>query len=1385
MFAQTYTLGPTAAPKKTPQSSTTAQQEQSLGWGSNIQNARLARGAQLALAKGDYAQALDYAQRAAQSSPGDPQLWFLLGYAARLNSRFAVAIDAYKRGLHLNPSSLEGLSGLAQTYGQMGRINDAEALLKQVLAADPRQKDDALLLGDLYMRGGDYTTALQPLTQAEHDQPSARAELLMALCYQHLNQMDLASRYLDMAKHRDPNNPDVQRSLAGYYREVGKYADAIAELKAIKNPRPDVVAELAFTYQLNGNLNDSAQLYARAANAVPRDLGLQLSAAQAQVAAGRVDDADPFLTRAQSLNANFYRLHAIRGEIAQLEGHEDQAVAEYREAIAQLPADAAEGPLYGIQLHMDLVELYGGLNDTASAHQQLAIAQTQIGQLNIQGSARPQFLRLRAMIRMNAGELESALADMKEAIALDPHDPNNLQVDGDVLMKMGRVEDAIAVYRRVLDIDPNNRFALTSLGYASRAAGRDQDAEKYFLRLAKADPTLYVPYLALGDLYTSKHEFRRAEEAYAKGYKLAPKDPLIVAGGMNAGIESHDFQLAGLWLKRVTPEMGHEPHVLREEERYYSFQGDYARSASLGEQAIKLLPKDRDVVVYLGYDLLRLERYDELLALTNKYENVFPKEPDVPLLAGYVEKHNGDDEAALADFSEALKRDPEVVTAYVNRGFVLNDLHRPADAAADFEAALKREPKNGEAHLGLAYASLDLHRPQVAVKQSELAEAALGDSKLVHTIRATAYGREGLLSKAIDEYRAALKFTPDDGTLYYGLGDTYFAERRYHEAIDNLQTAARLLPKDPQVDALMARSYANLDERQDAIKYVALAEQKAQTLPPPVPGTESTLSGIYVSTGEALDTIGEQHAAMQRFGKALVVPQANRVNVRLAIAQLMAQQGKSEDAGRQIALAQMESAAGQTEPVTGNQYIEAADIFRTMHEYQLSQNYLERAQAAGASDISVRIGMANNYLAVGDTPRAQSELAAVSNEADSADDYQYLLAQANVFNQQHRGAQALTAFAEATNAAGEDEGAQEGLLAAGANEGYRINPKLSVLSDFSVQPIYEDTTVYVLDSKLDANFAVPPSDTSLLPPPRSSVQTQWTGAFHLHLGNLPTPAGFIQYRNTQGQISVPATNSIVNRNTNDLIGNIGLNPTVRVGDNIVTFNAGIQATMRRDTQSPVQLNQNLLREFAYMSTSAFFDAVSVSGYVIHEAGPFTEINEHSSALTGTLDFRVGEPWGRTALVTGWGMNDQTFTPVRYENYYTSAYIGLEHRFGSRLDIRAVAEDLRAWRVVGANTGNAQDLRPAGTINFAASRNWDFQFDTAYSSTRSFHIYDATQNGFAVTYARPFRRKFNDATGTVELAYPIKFSAGLQQETFFNFTGGHNSMYRPYISITLF
>jgi len=1396
--AQTYKVGPGSPETPQVDSKQASPPNKSLGWGSNIQNARLAGAAESALKDGNYALAVDYAQRAVQATPNDAQLWFLLGYVLRLDGKSQLSVDAYSRGLRLNPLALDGISGLAQAYSTMGRTAEAEHLLNQVLSTDPKRINDAVLLGELLLRDGEYAAALEVLARAEQMQPEARSELLMALAYEHQKQLDLASRYLELARRHAPDNPDVQRSLAGYYRETGDYPAAIAALSSLRSPKPDVQAELAYTYQLAGKEDDAAKLYAQAANAAPHDLALQLSAAQAEVTVGSLDNAAPFVQRAAALDAEHYRLHALRGEIARLQEHPEDAVREYTAALARLPQNPAEGPLYGIQLHMNLAELYQSLDDATAAHRQIEIAQIEIGALDDRGPDRLQFLRLRALIKIAAGDLDGAGIDLKDALAINSQDPNSLQLEGDLLAKLGHYKEAIVVYTQILAIDPVNRSALISLGYAFRNAGDDEDAEKDFQRLAAAYPTLYMPYLALGDLYTTHRDFAKADAAYTKGYELAPANSLIVAGGMNVAIETKHLPMALVWLTRATTAMQQEPHLMREKERYLSFKGEYQQSADVGREAIKKLPTDRDVVVYLAYDLLYLQQYDDLLQLTSHYDAVLPNEPDIPLLTGYAHKHAGQSDQAQKDFSEALQRDSDLVTAYVNRGYVLHDLHRPEAAAADFESALKREPKNGEAHLGLAYASLDLHRPRAALQQVQLAQEEMGDSMPLHLIRATAYGQNGMLVKSAAEYRVALKYSPNDGDLHLALAETLYGQRLYHEAIEELQVAHKLSPDDDVIYSQLARAYAQLKDRAETLRYVQLAEQSSQTTQLTAKDHKQRESRVLVSTGQALSLLGDQKGAMERFERALAAADLatdvattnlaatnnDRISIRLAIAQLMASDGQLDDARRQIALALMEGQTGETLPVTGEQLIEAADIFLSMHDYQLAQTYLQRALLAGASETSVRVSMANTYLALGDTARAQDQLSLFSSSADSEPGYQYLLAKANVLRQEHQNTQALTAFAQAADSAGEDQSAQLALLQAGANEGLRITPRASVLSDFSLSPIFEDTTVYVLDAKLDVPDPGAPS-AGLLPPPRSSIQTQWTAAYHLHLGDLPDSSGFFQIRNAQGQISLPSEALIVNRDTTDYTFNFGVNPTLHVGTNVLNFSAGIQETVRRDSLSPVEMNQNLFRQFLYMSTSSFFNIVSVSGYGIHETGPFTESSQHSRLWAGAVNFRVGRPWGKTALLTGWGASDQQFFPVYGVDYFTSAYLGIQRQVSPRLNFTVEAEDLRAWRIQGPAYAIAKALRPAGSIQFAPTRNWSVQASAAYSRNMGAHVYDAIQSGFAISYAMGVHRAFKDEGKEVELQYPIRFSAGMQQDTFFNFTTGQNRQLRPYVSITLF
>jgi hypothetical protein len=139
----------------------------------------------------------------------------------------------------------------------------------------------------------------------------------------------------------------------------------------------------------------------------------------------------------------------------------------------------------------------------------------------------------------------------------------------------------------------------------------------------------------------------------------------------------------------------------------------------------------------------------------------------------------------------------------------------------------------------------------------------------------------------------------------------------------------------------------------------------------------------------------------------------------------------------------------------------------------------------------------------------------------------------------------------------------------------------------------------------------------------------------------------------------------------------------------------------------------------------------------------------------------------------------------HEYYGTSAYIGLERKFGTRITASAVAEDLRSWRVEGPNFTIAQTLRPAFALSFKANERWAVHTSGAWSQGKGFHEYDNFTNSFLISYTRPLRGNLNDGTGSVPVSYPLRFSIGVEQQTFYSFSGQSKVSIVPVVKLTLF
>ena len=1376
-LGQTYEIngqGSTSAPggqkqSPAPPEGNSNQSTPSFGWGSSIEVARQARAAQDALNRNDYAAAASFAERAAKAAPENAEMWFLLGYCARLEEHYQASVDAYDHGLRMQPNSIKGMAGLGQTYAKMGRDAEAEKILKRVVDANPKDANSLQLAGELVLNS-DPNQALELLQRADALQPSAHTDLLIAHAYERLSQPEESTRYMNRAKNRAPKDPEVLRAVAGEYRDQGKYDEAIAALQAIPSKTVDVQADLAYTYQLAGKLQEAAVLYTRLAKSAKGNLGLTLGAAQALVNLGQADEASSFLDEARQIDPNNYRLHAIAGAIAEADNRFVDASAEYNLALKSLPPRPPEGPLYPIELRLNLYELDLRQEDEAGTRQQLQSASAEISQVNVPVSSRPEMLRLRAAIEAGSGNMDAANKDLQEALSLAPSNVNSLSNYASLQWKLGQKNGAQNTFLKVLELDPHNRTALSSLGYLARDRGDTRLAETYFTRAANAHPKDFAPYLALGDLYTSERKFRSAESNYENAYQRMRFNPLIVAGGADAALEAHNSDSAKQWLDRAKGKMNDSPQVSRERERYLTLKGDYAESAKLGYAVLEKLPHDREGVVYLAYDLYYLGRYQDALALVTKYDPIFPDDKDLALVAGYVHDHDGQYREALADYTRAIERDPKLTLAYVNRGYVSNDLDAPGNAVKDFKIAIQLQPDNGLAHLGLAYADLQLHCPRTALTQLRIAQKLLGKSRPWHLARAEAFRQEQDFSHAGSEYRIALAEQPNDLSIQLAYADTLYHLRRFQQSIAAIEVAEKLSPTDPAVYALKANVHAKEGARQETMHDIQLAEKYG-----------NNKVDILMSTGGALLSLGARKAAMQRFSRALDIPKGDRIGVRLDIAQVFMGQARFDDARRQIALGFAEARLDASQ-VTSDDIEEAASIFLAMHDFDLAETYFDKARLAGANPRTVGIGLANTYMAEGENRKAEDALANIGPAKDYSDDYDYMMAQASVYRQRQDTVQALSAFAQASAAAGQQDQATaqtaEDELA--SEEGQPITQNVSLLPEVLFTPALEDINVYTLDARI-----LRVTNPAQLPPPRSSFQDLADTHYRVHLGNLPLISGFVGESLTTGRFLFPSVGVVQDRNTYDTILNGGITPILRFGTNSIAFNGGLQFTVRRDTISPAFMSQNLFRQFLFLSTSSFFNWVSINGSAIREAGPFTDANLNSRDASASLEFIVGRPWGRTSLLTGYAARDLLYQPLTQEYFNTSSYIGLQHKFGSRLTAAVLAEDLRSWRVQGTEYAIAEALLPGARFEFRANPRWNFQGSFLLSRGAGYHEYDNAQSEFLVSYTRPVRKFLRDGSAGEPVAHPFRFSFGLQQQTFYDFAGSSRTTLLPVVHFTLF
>ncbi len=166
------------------------------------------------------------------------------------------------------------------------------------------------------------------------------------------------------------------------------------------------------------------------------------------------------------------------------------------------------------------------------------------------------------------------------------------------------------------------------------------------------------------------------------------------------------------------------------------------------------------------------------------------------------EKESGEDprvalQAAL--MRRRLEKYPGDFMAHCNLGALSASRGEYREAVANFEQAVRKEPSSATGRNGLGAGLLALGRVDDAIR--ELRESLRIDP--VHSNArlnlARALMAKGDLASATSELDAFLKQKPSDADAQAALGTVYLMQRRYDEALPHLQEAVRLKPEDADI----------------------------------------------------------------------------------------------------------------------------------------------------------------------------------------------------------------------------------------------------------------------------------------------------------------------------------------------------------------------------------------------------------------------------------------------------------------------------------------------------------------------------------------------------------------------------------------------------------
>ncbi len=463
---------------------------------------------------------------------------------------------------------------------------------------------------------------------------------------------------------------------------------------------------------------------------------------------------------------------------------------------------------------------------------------------------------------VQSGDIPHAETELQAAIRLAPADSSYLTSLGGILGMQGKLREANTYFERAVKANPADATARRNLAANQWRLGELKPAQANLERLLRTQPQDSASVLLLGMVSENLHDYVRAAKLLGSIPGIVSQRPETVAALASACYHTGQREKAHQLLEGLLTRTA-EPQGIFAAAGVAVQSDDYGIAEKLFESIRAIYPDQTKLTYNLALIQYRTGRTAESQQALAALVSAGRGTGEVYDLLGRCYQANGNTSEAIHTLQTAIHQDPLRESSYATLTTILIDANRLPAALAVATRMAEAFPKSALAFLTEAQVQLRMnqytdavqaYRRAIELEPSSLdAQAGLASAQWGAGMRTEAQSSFELLIKqhprdanlpetyatllldsapddAAETHAAALLKTAvdlDPGRVesHYRLGNLALKNGSTGDALQHLETAARLAPEESRVQFALARLYRRLGRADDAASAMSRYEK--------------------------------------------------------------------------------------------------------------------------------------------------------------------------------------------------------------------------------------------------------------------------------------------------------------------------------------------------------------------------------------------------------------------------------------------------------------------------------------------------------------------------------------------------------------------------------